>query len=296
MLLGLALGFGFGGSLLLLIAAFRGWKPERKAKPARSAGRGNLLFGTHARRRLAIAIGAGLLVAVMTRWPVAAVAVGALIWLWPTMFGAGKSGEAKVDRLDALATWTESLRDSIAGSIGLEQAIKHSIHAAPPVLHPQLLRLDGRLRARIPLAHALTSFAAEFDDSSADLVVGALVLNSQLRGPGLVQTLTALATSAREELEMRRRVEEGRKSLRRTALIIVIVTAVFAGGLTLLSRDYVAPYSTPFGQVMLAVVLGVFATGLMWIRKAANITAPERFLVGPEGVDQALGLNVGGAR
>ena len=65
---------------------------------------------------------------------------------------------------------------------------------------------------------------------------------------------------------MRRRIEEGRKSLRRTALIIVAVTALFAGGLAVFSRDYVAPYSTPFGQVMLAIVLAVFAAGLMWIR------------------------------
>ena len=101
---------------------------------------------------------------------------------------------------------------------------------------------------------------------------------------------------------MRRRIEEGRKSLRRTALIIIGVTAVFAGGLTLLSRDYVAPYSTPLGQVMLAIVLAVFGCGLMWIRSAATIKPPERFLVGTDELEAAIrsgelaGLGGGGVR
>ena len=286
---GLVLGVALGGSLLLLIATLRGWQPTRH--PSRRRGKragGNLLWGTQARRRAAAAAGVGLVVAVLTRWPVAAGATAALIWLWPTMFGAARSSAVQIERLEALATWTESLRDTIAGSIGLEQAIKHSVSAAPAILQPQLLRLEGQLRARIPLPQALARYAEEFDDASADLVVAALILNSQLRGPGLGGTLTALANSAREELDMRRRIEEGRRSLRRTALIIVAVTALFAGGLAVFSRAYVAPYSTPVGQVMLAIVLAVFAGGLMWIRQAANLKTPERFLVGVDQVHQAL--------
>lgn len=290
-LTGLPLGLAFGASLLLLVAALSGWRPESKARAPRRAGSG-VLWGSAARRRAAFAVAAGLVVAVLTRWPVAAAATIGLIWLWPTMFGGAKDAAVKVDRLEALATWTESLRDSIAGSVGLEQAIKHSVAAAPAIIHAPLQRMEGRLRARIGLPQALGGFAEEFDDASADLVIAALIMNSQLRGPGLVGTLTALATSAREELDMRRRVEEGRKSLRRTAMIIVAVTAIFAGGLAVLSRPYVAPYSTPGGQVMLAVILAVFASGLMWIRSAANIRTPERFLVAANRLDEAL--NPGG--
>jgi tight adherence protein B len=161
------------------------------------------------------------------------------------MFGGGRVAATQLGQLEALATWTESLRDSIAGSVGLEEAIRHSIHAAPPVLAPALERLDGRVRVQIPLPQALAGFAEEFKDASADLVVAALILNSRLRGPGLVATLTSLAAAAREEIDMRRRIEEGRKSLRRAALIIVIVTGLFAGGVSVFSRDYVAPRTRP---------------------------------------------------
>lgn len=144
------------------------------------------------------------------------------------------------------------------------------------------------MRVQIPLTQALAAFAEEFEDSSADLVVAALILNSKLRGPGLVATLSALAAATREEVDMRRRIEEGRKSLRRTALIIVGATATFAGAMAVFSRDYVAPYSSPLGQAMLAVVLSVFAGGLMWIRSAANLRPPERFLVGVDQVDSVF--------
>ena len=289
---GLLLGLTLGGSVLLLAAALMGWRlPKRKRT---STGRGNALWGSGARRRALVAVVAAVVIAALTRWPVAAGAAAAVIYLWPTMFGGGKAATGQVERVEALATWTESLRDSIAGSVGLEDAIRHSLTAAPLVLQPALQRLVGRLRVQIPLTQALAAFAEEFDDSSADLVVAALILNSKLRGPGLIATLSALATAAREEIDMRRRIEEGRKSLRRTALIIVGATAIFAGGMAVFSRDYVAPYSSPLGQLMLAVVLSVFAGGLMWIRSAANLRPPERFLVGVDQVDAALQPGVAG--
>ena len=295
-LTGLLLGLALGGSILLLVAALMGWKPSARKRASRDHG--SALWGSGARRRALVALGAAFLVAALTRWPVAAGATVAVIYLWPTMFGGSRSATGQVERVEALATWTESLRDSIAGSVGLEDAIRHSLTAAPLVLHPALQRLEGRLRVQIPLTQALAAFAEEFEDSSADLVVAALILNSKLRGPGLVATLTALASAAREEVDMRRRIEEGRKSLRRTALIIVGATAIFAGAMAVFSRDYVAPYSTPLGQLMLAVVLSVFGGGLMWIRSAANLRPPERFLVGVDRVDAALqpGLAGGGTR
>ena len=294
---GLLLGLALGGSIVLLVAALEGVEAEcRQRGPARAAGTCCGVSG--ARRRALIALGSALVVAALTRWPVAAGATAAVIYLWPSMFGGSRTATGQVERVEALATWTESLRDSIAGSVGLEDAIRHSTTAAPAVLQPALQRLEGRVRVQIPLTQALAAFAEEFEDSSADLVVAALILNSKLRGPGLVATLSALATAAREEVDMRRRIEEGRKSLRRTALIIVGATAIFAGGMAVFSRDYVAPYSTPLGQLMLAVVLSVFAGGLMWIRSAANLRPPERFLVGVDQVDAAVhpGRAGGGAR
>ena len=54
------------------------------------------------------------------------------------------------------------------------------------------------------------------------------------------------------------------------------------GALAIFSRSYMAPYSTVTGQLVLAVVIGLFMAGLIWMRRLANVRIPERFLVGPE--------------
>ena len=41
-------------------------------------------------------------------------------------------------------------------------------------------------------------------------------------------------------------------------------------GLTLFNRDYVEPYGTPVGQLVLACVCGLFALGFWWLRKLSS--------------------------
>ena len=135
---------------------------------------------------------------------------------------APRRSGGRSQRLEALATWTESLRDTIAGAVGLEQAIPASAARRGPGA-PAQLRPAGRPAAD-PRCRCRTRsqlFADELDDPSADLIVAALVLNARLRGPGLREVLGALAESAREELDMRRRVEAERRRTRRSVQIVV---------------------------------------------------------------------------
>ncbi len=281
-LLGFVLGAALAGSLVLLVAAVMGWRPERTDHRNRGESRWASRLGTNLGRRAAIAVAAGVPVAMLTRWPVMVGATVVLLWMWPQMFGASRASAQQVARLEAVATWTESMRDTIAGSIALEEAIRNTAGAAPEIIQEPLQRLVGSLSVHVPLPQALSQFAEDFQDESIDLVASALILNSRLRGPGLVATLTALACSAREELDMRRRIEEERKNLRRDARTIMVTAVGFAGVLALFSRSYMAPYSTATGQVVLAVVVGIFVAGLVWMRRLANVRGHERFLAGPE--------------
>lgn len=279
-ILGLALGALIGLGVLLVVAGAQGrdllGTSRRRRRPTKVS------WSTAAWQRLGIAVGAGLLTGLLTRWPIAALSVTALVILWPRLFGSGATGEREVDRVEALAVWTESLRDTIAGAMSLEQAIPATMDAAPAVLVEPLQHLVATMRARVPLPEALSRFADELDDASADLIVAALVLNANLRGPGLEAALTELGEHARDELELRQRVEAGRKPLRRAAWIIVGFTLVFVAGLAIFARDYVAPYSSPTGQIALAVVVGLFAAAFVWARKLSEYAALPRFLIGPD--------------
>jgi tight adherence protein B len=230
--------------------------------------------------RAAIAAVAAGMVLLITGWPVMAVGTVLLVFAWRGLSGGAAEERAAMRRLEGLAAWTESLRDTIAGAAGLEQAIPSSIRAAAPTLRPHLRAMIDRLHTRMALPQALGLFADELDDPSADLVVAALILNSKLRGPGLRDVLGALAVSAREELDMRRRVEAERRSTRRSVQIVVITALLFAGILVVFNPTYVAEYKGVLGQAVLVVVAGLFGAGFAWMRRLARFDKPTRLLTG----------------
>jgi hypothetical protein len=245
-----------GGGLMLLIVAIRGVRP----RPGKPSGRSRQELVRTLTTRTALAVVVGV------------VSIG----------GGAAEERRSMARLEALAAWTESLRDTIAGAVGLEQAVPSSLRAVAPVLHPHVQALVDRMHTRVPLADALRRFGDDLDDASADLVVAALILNARLRGPGLRDMLGALATSARAELDMRRRVEANRRTTRRSVQIVVGVSVGTALLLAVVNRAYVSMYDTVTGQLVLAVVVGLFAAGFVWLRRLAKYETPQRFLASPD--------------
>jgi tight adherence protein B len=284
--LAVLLGAGMGGALWLMITGIRGTTAARNTvdptrPPTRTARFGMALRSPGLSGRVLGGVTVAAVTLAVTRWPVAAVGLGALVLCWPGLFGGTAAEQRQIASLEALVTWTETLRDTIAAHASLEQAIPASAVNAPPLIRPALVALVGRLRARVPMEQALRAFAADLDDPSADLVIAALMLSATRRGDRLGEVLTGLTTAAREELEMRRKISAGRVELRRGVQIVVGVTIAIGVFLVVFSGSYIAPYGTPAGQVALAVVVGIFAAAFLWMRtlSAQHHVAP--FLARP---------------
>lgn len=292
----LAVGTGAiaGGGVFLFAVALRGLPPQPATRPSRVAAWLREVAGV----RGVTALGAGVVVLVATRWVVAGAGAALLVLGWRGLGGAAGERRA-IARLEALATWTESLRDTIAGSVGLEQAIPASLRVAAPSLQEPLAALVDRLHTRMPIGQALHRFAADLDDPGADLIIAALIINSRLRGPGLRDLLGALSRSVREELDVRRKVNAERRSTRRSAQIVVAVSVALVLGLALFDRSYVSVYDSAGGQLVLVVVLAVYAAGFLWMRRLAAFDAPQRLLAGSappaDGVSGASGARGRGA-
>ncbi len=77
---------------------------------------------------------------------------------------------------------------------------------------------------------------------------------------------------------MRQRINAGRRSTQRSVQIVVGVTILFVVGLSIFNPAYVEPYDSPVGQIVLMVILGLFAAGFMWMRALSKFEMPERFL------------------
>ena len=232
-------------------------------------------------RRLAAGTAAGVAVLLLTRWPAAGLAAVSLTILWPRVFGGATAGRRELARIEALATWTESLRDTAAAAAGLEQAIPATVSSAPQVLRRPLRDLSSRLAGRVPLPEALARFADDLNDPAGDMVVAALSLNARQRAGGLQRLLTALAVSARAELEVRRKVEHERRALRRQAQRIAGMVVGFVVLQAIFARGWVAPYGTPTGQLALTGFIAVFLAAFMRMRSLAEPPSPVRFLTNP---------------
>lgn len=270
------------GLLVALAREIRGHLPAPARPPSRLVILARRLRSGRVGARLAAASVVGVGVIAVTRWPVAGAGMAALVLAWPWLFGGLGEERVQIARLEALAVWTETLRDTISAHASLEQAIPVSAATAPPLLRPALARLIGRLRARVPLDAALLRLAADLDDArSADPLIAALILHARRRGDRLADVLTGLATTARAELELRRKILASRAELRRGVQIIIAITLAMAGYLAVFNPAFTHPYGTAIGQVALLAVIALFAGGLAWLRRLARPEPVLAFLPRP---------------
>jgi Flp pilus assembly protein TadB len=278
-LLAILIGALAGGGVFLFVIAMRGLSPRPEAEE-RSSSRLDTLRQDVLGPRGLIALAAGLLILFFTRWIVAAVGVALLVIFWSKLSGGAGGERAAIARLEGLANWTESLRDTIAGAVGLEQAIPASLRAAAPSLREPLASMVDRLHTRVPLSEALRRFADDLADPSADLIIAALIINSRLRGPGLRDLLGALSNAVREELDMRRRIEAQRRATRFSATFVVAFSVGVAALLAILNRQFVKVYDSATGQLVLLAISGLYVAGFLWLTKLAKFDIPQRILIG----------------
>ena len=214
---------------------------------------------------------------IVTGWIVVAGSVALLVAAIPGISRPSIQTRNEQELVDGIATWTEQLRDTLAGAHGLEQAIVATSVHAPLVLQAHVKKLASFIGYG-SLEDGIRRFGDDLDNSTADFVVAALVTASQHQARDLGMLLTQIAQCARDESKMRSRVWVGRARTRSAIKIIATVIAVFVLGLFTFNRTYLQPYSSIQGQVVLSVILGVFAVSLSLMQSMAKIIEPERFV------------------
>nr|WP_240167511.1 type II secretion system F family protein [Streptomyces noursei] len=229
-------------------------------------------------RRFAIAVTVGVVVGALTGWPVASVltTVGALTL--PGLLGPDRATAWRTERMEALAAWTEMLRDTLSAAAGLEQAVLATADIAPAALEPEMRKLAATVRSGCSLPAALRGFATDVDDPLADVVVAVLVVAAEQQAGQLAPLLGELAESVREQVAMRQRIDAGRASVRTGVRVTVIVTLGMAVGMVVFNRPYLDPFNTWTGQVILAAVGGLFAASFTYLSAIGRVGEPVRLI------------------
>ena len=227
----------------------------------------------------AIAVGAaaGLTLFLVTGWPIAALAAGALGAVGILLSGSQGSTRRDEQIAEAVALWAEQLRDTLAAAHGLQQTIVATAPHAPILLAPSV----ARLAADLPygsMSTSLQNFAQDVAHPSADFVVAALIAATEHEARDVGSLLGHLATCAREEAKMHQRVWVSRARTRTAVRIIVTTVVGFVGALFLLNRQYLEPYGTTQGQMILSGILGVFAVALVLLQTGSRVPLPDRFV------------------
>jgi len=278
--LGALLGLLFGaGAWLAVDGLVRRPRPSSGTPPGRRLQR--LAAGVAPVRVIAAVVAAGL-VGLWTRWPVATLLVAIAVWALPSVLaGARISGRAQA-RLEAVASWTESLRGTLQAAAGLEQAIVATAANAPEAIGPQVAALAEAIQAGVRLPEALHAFADELDHPDADRVVAALLLAATGHARNLADQLAALAAAAREQAAARLRIQTEWATTRTSVRVIIAITLVMAVAMVAFNRDFLEPYDSAGGQLILAVVGAMFGAGYWWLAKLSRIPEPPRVLASPE--------------
>jgi hypothetical protein len=273
---GLLIGFG----LLGLTRALRGRPGDADPVPRRSRQRPRItLTPLHG-----AAVTAGVVVLVVTGWPVAALAVAAGVVFVPGVLGGASRARRSIAVAEGLADWARRLSDLIAsGAAGsTRDALRRSATSAPAVIAGPVQALVTRMGPQ-GIEVALRRFAAEIADPAADKIAGVLILRERNGGPGLADVLAGLAADLDERCRMVREVEAERAKPRANMRTIVIVTALLMLGMLAFAREFLSAYSTPLGQVLLAAVAAVFAVALRWMTRLSTPPAEPRVLTDPVG-------------
>lgn len=248
--------------------------PRPKTNRTRPAPWENLTQRT--RTLLAAGLTIGALTALTTGWTIAIIVIPALLLGIPYLF-SDNGADKKINRIEAIEEWVRALAGSLGAGSSLEQSIRATLRSAPDPIRPELTTLVARINSRMPLATALRLFADDLDDIIGDTVCAALILGADRRGAALAGILNDLASSLADEVRARRLIEADRAKPRTTARWVTIIMLLLLGGL-FITGDYVTPYRTPLGQLILITILAVFALILVWMKRMSTTKKLPRFI------------------
>ena len=228
-----------------------------------------------------------------TGWVVAALLGAAAGVMGPIMWRAPRKRQDFIAEIEAYSQWTEQVRDLVAASGSLFEAVILSAAQAPPRLRPHVEQMASIARA-LGLPPALDRFAAEMDSPFADrLVLGMKIAWDS--GARVSEAFDGTARAMRAEVEMRRRNEVANARAWTQVLSMVGVTVGSVLLMFVFNKGFFDPFGSTIGQTILLAVGVLIFGNVFWVMKLSQSGVPVRLLASdtPEAAEVVVAAAAG---
>lgn len=266
----------FVGGLILFAYSFTEPPPRREKPPwLNREVSGTVLIW------IAISVVIGLVCWFGSGWPAVGLGAAALVWVFKFWLRANRERAVYFKTTEAISTWVDMVKDSLAGGAGLSQAIEATVPVAPDIVRPHVVRLAGSQRTTSQSA-ALRQFAEDLAHPTSDLVVQALITASEHQGRDLPNLLAKTSEQARARNASVLQTESERAQLYTEAWIMVLAISLLGVVITLIARDFFTPYDTPIGQMVLTGLMAVVVGSIASLIHAGRPKSELRLLATPD--------------
>lgn len=222
----------------------------------------------------------GLLVAIVSGWPALALGVAGLVWVARLWSQARAERKRYYETTEAISTWADMIKDSLSGGAGLSQAIDSTTNLAPEIIKDRVIHLSAGQRV-VGVSEALRQFGRDMAHPTADLVALALISASENQARDLPSLLEKASEQARSRNAAVLEIETERAKLYTEARAMVVVIAVLGALIAIVSSDFLTPYGSLAGQLVLTVVCAlIVGSGAALVQ--AGRPKPEKRLLALE--------------
>ncbi|MGH7611079.1 MAG: type II secretion system F family protein [Candidatus Dormibacteria bacterium] len=260
------------GSLILATYPRRAgaWTPKLSLRLRRRLSHG-VPAGLWIRPLCAGAVGALAYLAFGLAAP--AVVLAALGWSVASAIQGWRRRKVEAQLRAALLSAVDLLAQLLPAGQGTRQALAVLASGGPLVLRPELARILARLD-RVPLETALAEAQGRIHQPLFDLIAATLTVGSR-SGGRLVPLLAELSRASHQidaaQSQLRAEQAQGRMG----ALVIGLMPIALLLVLRAVNPQYLAPYASSRGELVLGAALGLIVLGYLWMLRILRLPAPD---------------------
>jgi tight adherence protein B len=180
---------------------------------------------------------------------------------------------------EALVALVDLLVQLLAAGQSVRQALEALSKSGPTLLRPELQTIVTRQR-QVSLEQALAEAQLRINHPLFTLTATALAVGSR-SGGRLTPLLDELSRSAHQLEAVQRQLRAEQAQGRLGAVVIAAMPICLLVVLRVVNPEYLAPYASISGQLLLSLLLGLIVAGYLWMLWILRLPEPELKVLQP---------------